>query len=139
MMPLSDVIMRVRNDGTGEVVVSGRSVPIVAPAVPDARRLGLAQIHAIATASGAPVRFRSYDPEGQWELLMDPSGHLSEARPAAVASAEPACETPTRDRWASQTPRYRQQLCRPHRPPPCPQLHPRRHPHRAPGRRPHHR
>ena len=80
-----------RHDGTGEVVVGGRVQPIVTRSLAEARERALAAVQLIAADRGAPVRFTTTDPDGGWQLVMSPSGDITEdAAPGGEVGTGPS-------------------------------------------------
>lgn len=87
------ITLRIRRDGTGEVSINGVPTAIHAPAVAEARAQGIAQLRDLAEQRGTSLRFRSYDPEGEWDLVIDPDGRIREAPDTATAIPEPSTKT----------------------------------------------
>jgi uncharacterized membrane protein YgcG len=89
-----DIMTTVRRDGTGEVVIDGRSIPIEAA---DLRAAGKAAVQVVAgraASLGRPVRMTANSPAGSRILTVHPDGRLTErdsgrrrrALPLAVAA-----------------------------------------------------
>lgn len=69
----------VRADGTGEVTVNGTSHPVHADTVDDARAAVLDRVTQLAAGPlGRPVRVDTRDPDGQWQLIVHPDGHVDD-------------------------------------------------------------
>jgi MinD-like ATPase involved in chromosome partitioning or flagellar assembly len=67
----------VRTDGTAEVTVDGTSYAIQGDTVEQARAAVLQHVSTRTAAPlGRPVKVETVDPEGQWNLIVHPDGHV---------------------------------------------------------------
>jgi cellulose biosynthesis protein BcsQ len=86
-----------RQDGSGEITIDSRRVPISTPSLDAAREQALAQVRAVAGAHQKQVRFVTHDPDGTWQLVMDAGGRVTEYRPRAggrQAASAPTAPAP---------------------------------------------
>ena len=75
-----------REDGSGEVTITGTSHPIQTTNLEDARAAIISLVAETATKVARPVRVTANGPEGRWRLIVHPDATVeadeaAEARP----------------------------------------------------------
>lgn len=89
------IIAIVREDGSGEVTVDGARHTVAATDLAGARAAVLAHVSKHTAAELArPVRIDTFDPEGQWQLIVHPDGHAEDADDGAPATTPQARNRP---------------------------------------------
>lgn len=83
------IVVRLRRDGTGEVLDGHTTVQsIITNSLPSARTVALDEVRRLATNAGGSVRFKSVDPAGEFDLMMDMAGQVTEFQPEPIARPE---------------------------------------------------
>jgi hypothetical protein len=76
--PAPRISATVRRDGSGEVVINGRSYPIQETSLHDAGALAVQVVADRAAQAGRALRMTAQSPAGTRLLLVHPDGHLTE-------------------------------------------------------------
>lgn len=93
--PAPEVVLQLANGGSTLTEAGGNPRPLDGATVDDARIAGLAYILKQAASRGYPVRFDAHDPNGDWQLLAHPDGHITERQPESDSNTSPALPTST--------------------------------------------
>lgn len=91
----------IKEDGTGEVRISGSIHPIQTADLSAARASAVEIVAAAAAKLGRNLRAAMSDPEGEWPLIIHADGTVEEADPGTAQ--EPGKEKPPRRRKATPT------------------------------------
>lgn len=85
-----------REDGSGEVTITGTSHPIATASLEDARAAIISLVAQTATKVARPVRVTTAGPDGRWRLIVHPDATVEADESTEARSSRPGGRAPRR-------------------------------------------